>query len=305
MSDTLAVIALDAADLELARQWECTNMLLEQDAPIESLAGTRDVPLTTEVWPSVATGLPPDEHGIVAEGNQQEWSNPLMRRLGGAVPAFVPSLLRIRAGEWLRRMIDPDGVGMTLNQTEASHPFERGGTYGWPGIDDATHLLEAWRWLELAKAGDLSERDLLERVYANTGEELGWLLAMSDRGFPTLGVHVHILDVLGHLYAARETELERSYRRVDELLGVIRDQVERLLVISDHGMQVSWLGDETPGDHSWRAMVASTEDGSLPETVLDVRGWIEQRRGPDERHDDSGFRIDTSEEQLRHLGYIE
>lgn len=46
---TLAVIALDAADYRLARQWNCENILLDNPGRIETFAYSKDKPITLEV----------------------------------------------------------------------------------------------------------------------------------------------------------------------------------------------------------------------------------------------------------------
>lgn len=304
MTETLGVVALDAADYALLQRWDCENLLLDSHAELETITGTRGFPLTTEVWPTVATGVPPAEHGLVADGEQQAWENPVLETASHASAVLLPDRMRVLAGELLSRFTAGSGTGMTLQTTDATHPFAEGGVYGWPGLTDATHLLEAWRWLELVKDGAMDPDDLVPRLFENTGQELDWLTGLADRGFPALGVHMHVLDAAGHVYADSEPELREIYHRVDDLFGALTQVFDDLLVLSDHGMQVSWLDDESVGDHSMRAYAATTVDAELPESVYDVRDWIEHHRGPETRGRSGGGEMATTKEQLRDLGYL-
>lgn len=304
MTGTLAVIALDAADYALLKHWNCKNILLDKHAKLETFTGTREIPLTTEVWPTVATGLPPEEHGIISDGEQQSWENPFLSVASLISARILPDRFRWYAGEFVRSMKNQNGTGMTLSQTTSAHPFPENGIYGWPGLTDAEHLLEAWRWLELVKKGDMSENEAIRRLYENAGKEIGWLSGLADLGFSVLGVHMHILDATGHLYADRESDLRCTYERVDRLIGNIQNVFDDILILSDHGIQVSWLDDENVGSHSMRAFASTTVDDRLPKSVFDVRDWIEQHKGNNTRDRSSGGEMATTEEQLRDLGYI-
>jgi len=127
---------------------------------------------------------------------------------------------------------------------------------------------------------------------------------MSHTNVPLLGVHAHILDAAGHAFAEQPNQLREVYENVDEMLGVVREHVDRLVVLSDHGMEVGWIdSDEKPGSHSWRAMFGTTEDGPLPESVFDVREWLAQRESEQDGVVDAAS-LDTTREQLEDLGYL-
>jgi hypothetical protein len=103
IADTLAVIALDAADHALLKQWDCKNILLDRHAELETFTGTHDIPITTEVWPTVATGLPPEKHGLVADGEQQSWGNPILDAASVVSSKVLPASLRASAGEFVQK----------------------------------------------------------------------------------------------------------------------------------------------------------------------------------------------------------
>lgn len=302
VTDTLAVIALDAADYRLAEEWNCRNVLLDNHDRIETFAYSRDQPITLEVWTSVATGAHPREHGLSSTGEQQTWTNPLLRSASAVAPYVLPKPARIRLGTLLRG--DGGDTELTFRQTDHDHAFPAGGVYAWPGITPATHLSQTWHWLELAESGDITHDELWRRLYANAGKELGWVLGMNETSLPVVGVHMHVLDAAGHAYATSEDDLRAVYERVDEMLGTIRQQVDRLVVLSDHGMEVDWIdGDDDPGSHSWRASFGTTESGPLPERLLDVRSWLDDHVESRSEATDAA-ELDATRAQLEDLGYL-
>ncbi|QLG48857.1 alkaline phosphatase family protein [Natrinema halophilum] len=311
---TLGIVALDAADYALAREWDCQNMLLETHRELETFAHSGKHPNTLEVWTATATGVGPTEHGLESTGEQQQWRNPVLEYASTVTPYILPKDVRIRLGTWLRGDSDGDGdVGMTLRQTSHSHLFQPDGhvVRWWPGVTPGEHLSETWHWLNLASSGEITDDELWRRLYGNAGLEAGWLQGMGQTTVAVAGVHMHVLDAAGHAFATRLDRLREVYERVDRLLGSVREQVDELLVLSDHGMQVEWIdGDTEPGFHSWRALASTTLADDPPESVFGVREWVEARVDAGDVGDGSGNErrpavMDTTEEQLRDLGYLE
>jgi len=300
MSGTIAVVALDAADYQLAQDWECENILLESHGPLETFTHSLDHPFTPEVWTSIATGKHPDEHGV--ENDAADWDSALLR-LASKVTQYLPYRWRHYLGKPFRDR----GHEQVIHQTGSDHIFDSGAAFGWPGVTEAEHLSEAWGWASEVTEGTLAEHELETKVMGNTGQELGWLIGMDNVGLPIAGVHSHALDITGHTFATRETMLREYYERIDELLGFIREKVSELVILSDHGMQVEWLDDDDPGAHSMRAMVSTTKGitGRLPESVFDVRGWLERNIETSPGRESKQATMDTAEGRLRELGYID
>ncbi|MXR41866.1 hypothetical protein GRX01_11025 [Halobaculum sp. WSA2] len=300
MTDTLAVIALDAADYALARRWDCENILLENSGPLETFTYSADHPYTPEVWTSVATGVHPSEHEVT--GDAADWDS-LALRVASQATQFFPHKVRNTLGKPFRER----GHRQEIHRTHLPHAFETGQVFGWPGIADATHLSEAWSWASKVSHGEMTERELRQRTMGNTGKEFGWIVGITDIDTPIAGVHSHVLDVTGHAFATREAKLREYYERVDSMLGWVRERTDELVVLSDHGIRVSWIDDGESGVHSNRAMVAATEGvkGDLPESVFDVRKWLELNTDDRERGVDQTVTMDTAEERLRELGYME
>jgi len=302
MSTSLAVLALDAADYRLARQWNCENMLLSKNRGIETFSYSYDHPFTPEVWTSIATGLQPEEHSVY--GDAADW-NSLPLRLVSKFTQYLPHKWRNLLGKPFRER----GHEQHIHQSNKPHAFERGAVFGWPGISQADHLSEAWSWASKLNHGEMDMSELRSKTLGNTGKELGWLVGMQEAGIPIFGVHSHILDITGHAFANRKNLLREYYEYVDSMLSWVRDQVDELVIISDHGMQVSWLKDDSPGTHSDYAMFAATAgvEGELPESVFDVRAWLEANTEAKSESDRQEGKVgmDTAEERLRELGYIE
>ncbi|GAB3669320.1 alkaline phosphatase family protein [Halopiger thermotolerans] len=298
MSNTVCVLALDAADYELLKKFDCENVLLEKNGPLEVFTHNFDVPQTTEVWPTIATGLSPEEHGM--SRHVRQWDNPILQSLS-QITAVLPNQVRTALGVPFRAF----GVDRSIEQTStADHVFDE--AFGWPGITPAEHLYEAWQWYSEASDGELTVSELSDRLRANTGQEFGWLAAMSRSDAAVIGVHSHVLDVAGHLFATEPERLQSIYNWVDDLLGWLREYVDQLVVLSDHGMETSVTGDDEPGNHSWRAMVATQGiSGPLPSSAYDVREWLEDNAPKPTENDESEIELGEVEQHLSDLGYIE
>lgn len=99
MSDeTIAVVALDAADYALCQSWGCENILLDNHHELETFAYSGEKPITLEVWTSVATGVHPQEHGMASTGEQQSWDNPLLEIASRLTPYLLPKDVRVKPG---------------------------------------------------------------------------------------------------------------------------------------------------------------------------------------------------------------
>lgn len=293
-TSSLVVLALDGCDLELAHRWDCENLLLDEHRELTTFAYSRDEPYTPEVWLAVATG----QHPRVFEGVEMEWDNPLLRAASMGT-RYLPMSVRQQLGD----LVGGKSDGMDLAVVDAPHAFDHGAAKGWPGITPAENLVETWRLLTRLKDGDASKEEHHSAVVSNFHEELGWARGQHLAGTPIAGVHLHLLDTMGHHYARRPEQLREWYRLADRRVGELREEIDRLVVLSDHGMQtVAVDGDEEPGMHSWRAMIAGQGvETPLPEKVFDVRAWLESQ--VTERAE-TEFHSDTTTEQLRALGYV-
>lgn len=300
--ETLAVLALDAADYDLIERWKCKNLQLENHAELETFSYSLDGPYTPEVWASAATGVTPDIHGVGE--STYTWDNPVLRA-GSKITQLLPHYYRRKLGTIVAGGRTEKAGKMSFQMTDHDHVFHDGLIKGWPGISPAENLSAAWNDIGAADEGEITDREFRNRIVTRTGEELGWLSAASEyTDAPIAGVHSHILDAAGHAYGENEVSLRKMYRAVDRMVGELREQVDRLVILSDHGMEVSFLNDDNPGTHSWRAFISSTEPEPLPESVLAVREWLEAQK-PAAAESGELASVDTPTEHLKNLGYVE
>lgn len=296
MSESLCILGLDAADYRLATRWQCDNLLLENHARLESITHSLDVPATLEVWPTIATGKPPVEHGVVLDSVGWDATAGL-RTLVRAVQ-FLPDSISERLAT-LKDRVSEDGYPYTDEATV----FDDGSVRNWPGVTPALDWERESEWFTRVTEGTMSTAEFARRYLGSTGACIGWLGGQSLADVPIVGVHAHILDHMGHIYARRPDELRRIYERVDELVGWLRSRVDRLVIVSDHGMQTTATDDPEPGVHSEHAMIATTEPGPLPTDVLSVRDWLEDRIDARETVS-TNTSVDAPREHLEDLGYL-
>jgi hypothetical protein len=318
---TLIVLGIDALDAGLVEEWDIEELKLEQHKEIESLSSDWDRPHTIEVWPSVATGLTPDEHGIKRE-TASDWSYipNYFHRIASKLLTYkvrmkIGSLLEYFGDDYELPEVDEDTFMDGENRT----------VHNWPSVSNNEELKEMWRIFQM----DGSEINKLEmKVFGKGAEQFGWAREMLNHNLELAAVHIHTLDVLGHSYTLnkqdvdsdivnvkggkyKESEgnidnLREAYERVGDFVDEIVDSMgdnDELLIISDHGMKNSLLDNSDFGSHSYRAYAATTVDCELPSSVLDYKGWIEDNVSDIES--DSNEKIDMPTEQLKDLGYID
>jgi hypothetical protein len=74
---TPVIFGLDALDAALVEHWDLDVFKLTQHKQIETFGYGDKTPYTLEVWPSIATGLHPEKHGITAK-DSSDWENPML-----------------------------------------------------------------------------------------------------------------------------------------------------------------------------------------------------------------------------------
>jgi hypothetical protein len=295
--DSIAILGIDAADYSLAKKWGCDNILLENNSEIDTFSYSHDFPATMEVWPSIATGLSPQEHGITIDpaSNRESIVMKLAIKANQLMPSSISSSV-VAAKENI--------FGSSSPVTTSDHIFSDGGAVlNWPGVTECIDYNNAAVWFKKFKENRLSEGEFYNKVIGNAGRGMGWLASQSISNVPIFGVHIHMLDYMGHIYAKRPALLKKAYLDIDMLISRLLDRVDELLIISDHGMQTTELDDPHPGVHSTRALISSTMSDELPGSVLEVRDWLEGRK-PDILSSHSFSEIDAPESHLRDLGYL-
>jgi hypothetical protein len=294
---TLVIIALDGLDSALVERWEISELQLETHTRIETFANMQNHPYTPEVWATVATGESPEVTGVGGTGSSS-WDNPLID-VFASYSGLLPNWIRRDVGTALENV----GAEMTIAQTDAPTMFDDDHRYvrNWPGVTDGTDL--KWVWETLNE--EISERELQRRLWGLAAEQFGWAMEMANHEVAVAGVHVHTTDALGHEYVDDEEHLREVYERAGDFVSNVRDACDEVLVLSDHGMCVSFYSDEhdngmSAGKHSWRAFASSTSE-SVPGSVWEIKEWVDEH-SPTVRTDNEVR--DVNREQLKDLGYI-
>lgn len=299
---TVVVVALDALDAGLVEHFDIEEFRLRSSSDLETFARTKDDPYTPEVWATVATGRGPEEHGVTGAGTS-EWDNPLLE-FGSRFTARLPERTRGTLGRLARSTTNQrESIGHTDGKTM----FDRDGAVvrNWPGVTHGSDLQHAWDLMHDVSE-DMSKQTFERELLCLCAEQFGWAHEILNHDVSVAGVHVHTLDAAGHAYANDEDALRRIYRRVAEFVDSLCNTLgedDELLVLSDHGMEVTFYGDDDaePATHSWRAYVTGTTT-DLPKSVFDVVGWVDAHVSDTRGESDD---VEMPVEQLRELGYIE
>lgn len=297
----LVILALDALDHEHVNKFDVPELELNQSRPIKTFSYMKDQPYTLEVWPTVATGLDPEEHGLTG-GGTSEWSNPVINTLS-KITAKLGGNTRDRLGNIAESLT---GAEYSIPETTADHMFQKEGrvVHNWPGVYNSTELKRVWDTAnpdEGEQTIDGFERD----IFGIGAEQFGWTREMLNHDLSLVGCHVHTLDMCGHIYRHDEERYRHTYERVNQWVADLWDslgQDDELLILSDHGIHTAWDSTSVePGRHSERAMAATTMDIDLFDDVHDARDWVEATV---EDVEFSREQMDVPTEQLEELGYI-
>lgn len=297
---TVVLIGLDALDSRLVSGHK--NIELSSGKRIETFAKMKDVPFTLEVWPSVATGKMPQQHGITEEGTSS-WDNILIDILSNFT-GNLPDGKRNQLGRMAEKYF---GAEYTIPETNEQTLFDKDGrvVHNWPGVYRNRYLLDVWRTLNPGEQNQ-SPEEFEREIKGIASEQFGWVEEMIEHDVSLVATHIHTIDMAGHIYFRDRDRYESIYNWVDKRIGDVlekMDEGDEIVILSDHGMDVEWLEDENPGVHNWNPYCSTTIDKGIFDEVTELRGWIEPEIEDIEEQDSENIEYD--EEQLRDLGYIE
>ena len=308
---TVVVFGIDALDPEIVSSSDYPNLSLNSYKRIDTIISEAGEPSTHELWPTIITGLAPEDHGLkLNEG--VAWENPLLRWGSDIADYLLPAELQTRLGAWLLNRTKADAF-----RTPATYYSENGlqtvfdgreaTTIGIPNYvvnpndEDREHQLrrsmgELFERAPEAQGGHVSANpaefyeQCMEMVMVRTARIRR---ALRSRQYELVFGYTSGLDLIGHV-AYDLPELQRNaYSETDEFVGEVRGDLESddtLVLISDHGLQ--------DGLHTDEAMIAST-DASLVEevdSVRDVRAVID-RELDENYHMPEQQEIDTDQRQ--------
>ena len=323
----LVVLGIDALDPDLVDADTHSNLVLEAHSAIETLESSAGEPSTHELWPTIITGLRPEEHGLTLDDDGVAWGNPLLDAGSRLADWVLPDSVQTKIGAWLLTNASVDAF-----RTPATYYADNGistvfddyestaiGVPNYvvdPDSEDREHSLRR-------SLGDLFERDPesrgghttsdVETFYEQCMEMAMVRVARTRRGLrgarrELVFGYTSGLDLIGHVtYDAPELQMA-AYEEIDEFVGELRDDLsgdDELILVSDHGLQ--------DGVHTDEAMIAATDPELLDgvDSVLDVRAAIESELDRTQHTTnrsrtafDSGAGGEDVKSQLEDLGYM-
>lgn len=324
---TLVVAGLDALDAELLSEGEYPNLTLDAHSRISTLRSSTGELSTHELWPTIISGVTPEEHGLTLESGLS-WESPLLR-LGGEIAQYtLPNSVRSKIGAWILNNAEV-GVFRTpasyYEKQGVSTLFDQVGskTIGIPNY--VTDADSGDREHELRRGlGELFERDIGQpgghasadprAFYEQCMEMVMIRIARIRRAFRSqrhelVFGYTSGVDLIGHVAYNDPALQKRGYEELDDFVGELRTDLgedDTLVVVSDHGLR--------DGMHTEAAVIASTEPRIVDaiDSVLDVREALEQalegnRHAPKNQESVKTTSMDGEadvREHLEDLGYI-
>jgi len=321
------VLGIDALDPELVGQGDSPNLTLAGHRAIDTIDSVEGEPSTHELWPTIITGLRPEEHGLALSDDGVAWGNPLLDAGSRAADVFLPDGLQTRIGAWLLTNTSADAFRtpvsyyadndiQTVFDGSDATPIGIPNYVADPDETDREHELRQ-------QMGELFQRDPEARGGHTSADPLTFYeqclemvmirlararRVLRGRKSELVFVYTSGLDLIGHVAYDQPGLQQAAYDEIDEFVGdVVADLEEgdELLLVSDHGLQ--------DGVHTHKAMVAATDSDLVAdiESVTDVRAAIEaelartdhtpDRRVLDETDGEGGEAV---REQLENLGYM-
>lgn len=326
---TVVVFGIDALDPELVDSEAHPYLTLDRYERIETILSSVGRPSTHELWPTIFTGLPPREHGLLIEDGVA-WENPLLRRGSDIADYLLPDSIQSHLGAWLLNKTSEDAFRIPASYYEEnglSTVFDDRESLAIGVPNYVVDLDSKDREHELRRSlGDLFERDPeaetnhksadVEQFYDHCIEMM--LIrtarirsALRSRRYELVFGYTSGLDLIGHVSHDRPAVQQRAYEEANQFVGELVSDLtddDVLILVSDHGLQ--------DGMHTDEAIIAATKGDVLDnvDDLCDVRGAVDselsrRRHRPKGRiFGDEGARDgeheDAVKEQLEELGYM-
>jgi predicted AlkP superfamily pyrophosphatase or phosphodiesterase len=322
---TVAVFGIDALDPDLVDPEIHPHLTLAGYKTIKTLSSSKGEPSTHELWPTIITGLRPEEHGLMLKDGVA-WESSVLRAGSKASDYVLPNSIQTQLGALLLNRTSEDAF-----RTPASYYEDNGLTTVFddrtakaigipnyvvdPDSEDREHQLRG-------DMGDLFERDpgskgghasadpsafyeqCLEMTIIRTARIRR---ALRSRQYELVFGYTSGLDLIGHVSYDRPALQERAYQELNDFVGELYNDLsdeDELVLVSDHGLQ--------DGLHTDKAMIAATDPAFADHvsSVLDVREAVEDElRTNDHTPTPRTERTDAGDseevrQQLEDLGYM-
>jgi len=324
---TVVVLGLDALDPDIVDPATHPHLTLSHHRSIETIDSAAGEPATHELWPTIITGLRPEEHGLLLGEGGVGWENQYLRRASTAADYLVPDGLQTKVGAWILNNTEMDAFRTPATYYEEegiSTLFDRSGTVpiGIPNYvldpddEDREHQLrqrlgeymefdpEAEHTHEAADRRGFYEK-CLEMVMVRVARTRR---ALRGRRYQLVFGYTSGLDLVGHIDYDHTGLREQAYEEINDFVGELRGDLgsdDELLIVSDHGLQ--------DGVHTHEAMVAATDPDLVDsiDGVTDVRDAVEAELDRTDHQPERRVLGDTDRtsaqavrEQLENLGYM-
>ncbi len=341
MDGMTIVLGWDALDYELVEKFGLTETFGPYYSQLETFDNPHlGKPHTYEVWPSIITGVPPEEHGIHVEStNGVDWKNPAVAAVSRTARGIVPRRIRAKFGRRLQNQgVQLDFKSADYYESQGISTVFDGRTarpvaipnYRVPADDElgivfdrGAHLKQFLNVEDMGNGNTQSVptaslSQLEERLATEALGKLGVVHSAIQREYDLIFVWLGFLDTIGHVApVAAETDpswQERAYRMAAEWTDEIKHSLQdsdRLICVSDHGLK--------EGEHTHAAFFGTTEQRLLDdaESVYDIRSVIETVTTSNPTVDEPALRpaytgndsvqtrtADDVRNQLDNLGYL-
>lgn len=322
---TVVVFGIDALDPDLVDSTAHPHLTLESHKRIETITSSKGEPSTHELWPTLITGLRPEEHGLSLDDGVA-WESPLLRAGSTVSDYILPDSVQKRLGALLLNQTAEDAF-----RAPASYYTDRGietvfdgrtaksiGIPNYvvdPKTEDREHQLRR-------TMGELFERDPESKgghassdpaAFYEQCMEMAMIRTarirrgLRSRQYELVFGYTSGLDLIGHVSYDRPQLQQRAYEELNEFVGELRNDLgddDELILISDHGLQ--------DGLHTEEAMIAATDPTIIDDVagVLDLRAVLDTELDRQDHtpalHRDEARVGDGSavREQLEDLGYM-
>lgn len=270
------ILAIDGLEYTLVSKWRLRNLQQQQ-----KLYGRLDVSnfkhvLTPIIWASFITGVSPETHGV------NSWwtfsSNSTLNSLFHWVRYNVPIIKGTSQGK-LRRILGHVGLnvsvpmmndlkrkGLTTIFDLASKPVV---------IDVPSYNENPETRARYSIAMDHGVKAYENELWKVHKERVGRIMDRLDNEWDLFMAWLDLVDQIGHIYFGNNQKMLKAYTRLDTLARTIGQNLPDdtlLLIVSDHGMQLSTDGYPEHSNHAFYSF--NMDVGWCPQSILDYANFI-------------------------------
>lgn len=325
MSGPIIVLGWDGLDIECMQRFGVGDAFGTHRGRIDThVNDVVDSPHTRELWPSMITGVPPSEHGIVAATEHGvAWDSSLLRAGSRLATNAIPDVLQA----WLGKRLREQGVGLDAKTPAYYHDNDIGTVFDGGGRaisipnyeterdrergldgnrDSLWATIQPDKSLETGMAPGVDRETLYHELGRELGQRVGETTAAISAGEPLVWTWFGLLDTVGHIQPALGDQFVREWYEiaagVTESIRALASAEATVVAVSDHGIQ--------GGTHTHYATAASDDPAPVEaiEHVFEVADWVRERRSSGGAMSEPKVSADATaavRDELAALGYID